>query len=201
MTPLDNLRQLLRQLLPSDPEKTIADILGSTEVAIAILKGDLRISKAHAIAIAKALEVDPELFRYPIGRPKQGGRMMWIPAKFVSVVEKILKGDRLAQSDLSERSSGPVADPFKITRQQAALASERMHELHLKNLEQPLSREEEQQREIFENIFVAASSESWAKRGMPSQHWDNGSARAIAHLCSIGFQSNEDVERFLENKK
>jgi hypothetical protein len=90
MTPLDNLRRLL----PFPPVDALADILGSTEVAIAILKGDLRISKAHAKAIAKALEVDPDLFRYPVGRPKQGGRMMWIPAWEITAVENILNLER-----------------------------------------------------------------------------------------------------------
>jgi hypothetical protein len=90
MPPIETLKSLT-------DTKTLAKILGSKDIAKAILSGDLRPSESQIQTIAKALAIDPACLRYPKGRPKHSikGRSIWVPGWAIEAVEDLIrKGDR-----------------------------------------------------------------------------------------------------------
>jgi hypothetical protein len=76
----------------------------------------------------------------------------------------------------------------------------RVSHFELTGLSLNLSEKEEQEKEIMFKIVSVSVSFSWANRGDSDSHWDNISTNAIAYLHLLGFKTNEDIQRYLDDR-
>jgi hypothetical protein len=98
-----------------------------------------------------------------------------------------------------------VKDPFEITNKQKEFALQiyleydamEIASLELTGERMKLSKKENQEKDIMAKINSVGASLVWAKSG---GHWDNDSTNAIAYLHSLGFKTNEDIQRYLDDR-
>jgi hypothetical protein len=102
----------------------------------------------------------------------------------------------------------PAQDPFGITGAQESFA-ERINDKYHKRCARHfiltkttlrLTEAEELEKEIMSCIGAVRMSIKWAKRGDRDSHWDEGSNRAISCLQSLGFKTNEDIQKYLDSR-
>jgi hypothetical protein len=109
---------------------------------------------------------------------------------------------------LSKVRMAPVQDPFKITDGQRDFAMQiydKYHEIRyshfkLTGLSLKLSKKDKQETETMYEIVSVSASLYWAERGKTSNHWVDVSTNAIAYLHSLGFKTNEDIQRYLDDR-
>jgi hypothetical protein len=102
----------------------------------------------------------------------------------------------------------PVQDPFEITDAQESFAENVLYEYHRKHAEHFLSTKtilrlteaEELEKEIMGYIKGAKASINWAKKGDRDSHWDAVSINDISCLWSLGFKTNEDIQKYLDSR-
>jgi hypothetical protein len=102
----------------------------------------------------------------------------------------------------------PVQDPFGITDAQESFAeriSDKYHEMCAQYFLSTkttlrLAGAEELEKEIMSCIGTVKVSIRWAKRGDRDPHWDNVSNQSISYLRSLGFKTNEDIQKYLDSR-
>jgi hypothetical protein len=101
-----------------------------------------------------------------------------------------------------------VQDPFKITDGQRDFAMQICDEYHERKVYHfkltgscfYISEKEEQEKEIMYAISWVPLSLRWAERGDRDSHWDDISTKAITYLHSLGFKTNEDIQKYLDDR-